>query len=426
MRVNSKGHLTVAGLDTVELAKTFGTPLYVMDEAVVRENCRLYKNAVDQNYNGHGMVFYASKALCIKEMCRIIESEGLGLDVVSGGELYTAISIGFPMDRIMFHGNFKTEAEIEMGVVNDVGRFVIDNLYEAELINTIAKKYGKTVKALLRVSPGTDAHTHEFIMTGQIDSKFGTPIEGGAAEELIGKILELKNINLAGLHCHIGSQIFELEPFNYTARVMLNFMADIDEKFSIKMTELDLGGGFGIRYIEDHDPIPYEKYMESIADTVDSVCKERNLDRPYIMMEPGRSIVGSAGLTLYTVGSIKEIKDVRNYVAIDGGLPDNPRYALYGAQYDVLVASKANKRPDFTATIAGRCCESGDLIQENVSIAKPEPGDTVAVLDTGAYNYSMASNYNRVPRPAMVFIRNGQARLVLNRESYDDMLKNDL
>ena len=424
--VNAKGHLEIGGIDSTELAKTYGTPLYVVDEDLVRKNCRIFKRAIDSNYDGNGMVFYASKAFCIKEMCRVIDSEGLGMDVVSGGELYTAIQAGFPMEKVIFHGNFKTDPELEMAVKANVGRYVLDNLYEAERLNKIAEKYNKKVKALLRVSPGTDAHTHDFILTGKIDSKFGTPIENGSALKVIGEIIKYKNINLAGLHCHIGSQIFELEPFNYTAKVMLNFLADANEEYNINMNELNLGGGFGIKYIDEHTPVPYEKYMESVAKTIDEVCKVRKIDRPYIMMEPGRSIVAAAGTTLYTVGAIKEIENVRNYVTIDGGMPDNPRYALYGAPYDIIVANKADKEPDYTATIAGRCCESGDLIQEHIKIAKPQPGDIIAVLDTGAYNYSMASNYNRLPKPAVVFIKEGQARLTVKRESYEDITRNDI
>lgn len=418
---NEKGHLTIGGADAIELAREFGTPLCVMDENLIRKNARLYKESIDQFYGGKGIALYASKAFCCKAACRLADEEGLGLDVVSGGELATAIAANFPAEKICFHGNYKTPAEIEMALEYGIGRFVVDNELELITLNDAAAKRGVKAKALVRITPGVDAHTHDFIMTGKIDSKFGVPIEKGAALKFIGKILEQKNIELMGLHCHIGSQIFDLEPFCHTAEVMLDFMAEIKKEYSVTLPELNLGGGFGIKYTAEHDPIAYDKYIESVERVVAKKCAEHDLPLPYIYMEPGRSLVGEAGTTLYTVGSIKEIEGVRTYVAVDGGMTDNPRYALYEAEYTVAIANKINEPKSEVVTIAGRCCESGDLIQENAPLQKAESGDILAVFSTGAYNYSMASNYNRVPRPAVVFVKDGKARLVIRRETYQDV-----
>ena len=418
------GHLTVGGADAVELAKEYGTPLIALDEQLIRKNARMYKSAIDRFYDGRGLVLYASKAFSCKAMCKIMAEEGLGLDVVSGGELYTAMQAGFPAERICFHGSHKSREEIQMALDYGVGRFVIDNDLEVQNINELAA--GRKVKCLVRITPGVDAHTHDFIMTGKIDSKFGTPIEKGAALRFIGRILKAENIELCGLHCHIGSQIFDLEPFAHTAEVMLDFMCQVRETYGVTFGELNLGGGFGIKYVESNDPVAYDQYMEEISRRVHKLCQERDYALPFIYMEPGRSMVGSAGTTLYTVGAIKEIEGVRTYVTIDGGMTDNPRYALYQADYTAAVANRMDRPADWTVTIAGRCCESGDLIQEHTKIQHCESGDLLAVFATGAYNYSMASNYNRLPRPAVVLVREGESRLAIRRESYEDLVRNDL
>ncbi|MFO7161545.1 MAG: diaminopimelate decarboxylase, partial [[Clostridium] cellulosi] len=359
LNINEKGNLTIGGYDTTEIAAEFGTPVYVMDEETVRKNCRLYKQSIDNYYGGNGLPLYASKALSCKEMCRIAASEGLGLDVVSGGELYTAMEAGFPADKIYFHGNSKTREEIEYAVDCKIGCFVVDNIDEMILLNKICDEKGTKQDIMLRLKPGIDAHTHDFIRTGQIDSKFGFAIETGEADQAVKKALEYKNLNLVGVHCHIGSQIFEVEPFELAAQVMINFMADMKEKYHVVLSRLNLGGGFGIKYIPENKPIKYDKYMEKVSETVRKTCEERGLDLPYILLEPGRSLVGEAGITLYRICSVKTIPGVRTYVLTDGGMGDNPSYALYQAEYDAVIANKANEERTVKVTIGGRYCESG-------------------------------------------------------------------
>lgn len=426
LNVNEKGHLTIGGCDTLDLAAEFGTPLYVMDEATVRGNCRAFKQSIEDNYHGRGLALYASKAFSCKEIYRIIADEGLGIDVVSGGEMYTAMQAGFPMERAVFHGNNKTEAEMRMGLEAGIGRFVVDSIYELERLNAVASEMNKTAKIMLRIKPGIDAHTHSFIQTGQIDSKFGVALENGEAMQAVKKAITFPAVELVGVHCHIGSQIFEIDPFELAAKVMVNFIAEIKRETGHEIKELNLGGGFGIKYSEGDNPAPYGEYMKKVADVVNETCRANGMDTPFIYIEPGRSVVGAAGITLYTVGSVKTIENVRTYVAIDGGMVDNPRYILYQSEYELMVANRADKPRDFKATVAGRCCESGDLIQEHTMIQKPESGDTLAVLATGAYNYSMASNYNRVPRPPVVMVKDGQPRVIVNRESYEDIIRNDI
>lgn len=423
---NEKGHLTVGGVDAVELVREFGTPLYVMDERTIRGHCRTFQKSIEDNYGGNGLTVYASKAFNCKEMCRIIKDEGLGIDVVSGGELYTALSVDFPPERIVFHGNNKTDEEIKTALEAGVGRIVVDNLFELRTIEQMAQRLNKNAGVMIRIKPGIDAHTHNFIRTGQIDSKFGFALETGEAFSAVKEVLEQKNVTLKGVHCHIGSQIFEIEPFKAAAEVMLGFMAKVKEELCYEIKELNLGGGFGIRYLIDDDAKLYKTFMEQVSITVKETCKRLKLNIPFIMIEPGRAIVGPAGTTLYTVGAVKTIPGIRNYVSVDGGMTDNPRYILYQSEYSIAVANKINEPADYIATIAGRCCESGDLIQEEAKIQTPEAGDILAVFCTGAYNYSMASNYNRVPRPAVVMIKDGKPRLIIKRESYEDMVKNDI
>lgn len=423
--INEKNHLTIGGLDTVDLAKEYGTPLYVMDENLIRKNCRLYKNAMEKYY-GDGLVLYANKAFCSLWTCRLAAEEGLGLDVVSGGELFTAQKAGFPMEKICFHGNNKTAEELEMAVENRVGHIVVDNLYELELLDSIAAKHKTVQKIMFRIKPGIDAHTHSFIQTGQIDSKFGVALENGEAFDLIQKAVGMHNVKLTGLHCHIGSQIFEIEPFCKAAEVMMDLIGDLKEQLGIEIDELNLGGGYGIMYTEKDDPIAYDQYIQHVSEVVKETAKKRSVKLPKIYMEPGRSIVASAGITLYTIGGIKDIKNVRKYVSVDGGMCDNPRYILYQSEYTAVVANHADEKPSETVTIAGKCCESGDLLAKDLMLSQTSVGDTLAVLATGAYNYSMASNYNRIPRPAVVAVSDGKARVVVKRESYEDLVRNDL
>lgn len=424
--VNDKGHLTIGGCDTVELARRFGTPVYVYDEMEIRRNCQEFVRSIEDNYAGNGMVLYASKAFCCKEICRICAQENMGLDVVSGGELYTALSVDFPAEKIYFHGNNKTADELEQAVEHNVGRIVVDNIFELEMLERIAGDAGKTAEILFRIKPGIDAHTHSFVKTGQIDSKFGFALETGEAMAAVKKALEMKHIRLVGVHCHIGSQIFDIDPFELAARVMLDFMAQVKKETGLELDILNLGGGFGIKYLQTDRPRPFSDYMKKVSAVVKEYSAELGLKIPYIIIEPGRSIVGAAGLTLYTVGAVKKIPDVRTYVSVDGGMGDNPRYVLYQSKYEVLCANKANEPRECTATIAGKCCESGDLIQEWTSVQRVEPGDILAVLATGAYNYSMASNYNRICRPPVVMVKDGEARIVVERETYADMTRKDI
>ena len=417
--INEKGHLTIGSADTVELAKEFGTPAYVFDENEIRSNLRAFRNSIEENYGGNGLVCYASKAFSCKEIYRICKQEGTGVDVVSGGELYTALSVDFPAENIVFHGNNKTPDELLMAVENGVGRIVVDNLTELKKLNEIAANAGKTVGIMLRIKPGVDAHTHDFIKTGQIDSKFGFALETGESLEAAKAALAMPNLKLRGLHCHIGSQIFDIDPFELAAEVMLDLYKQIKDETGAELDELNLGGGFGIKYVDGDTPIPYGEYMKNVSAVVKAETERLGLKMPFILIEPGRSVVGAAGLTLYTVGAVKEIPDIRTYVSVDGGMADNPRYALYHADYQVICANKANEEKNMTVTVAGKCCESGDLIQENTPVQTVEAGDILAVLSTGAYNYSMASNYNRIPKLPVVMVNSGEARIVVKRETYE-------
>jgi len=424
--INEKGRLTIGGYDTVDAAQKFGTPAYVFDEAEIRRNCRDFVGSINENYDGNGMVLFASKAFCCKEMCRICAEEGMGLDVVSGGELFTALSVNFPAEKIYFHGNNKTPDELKQAVDSNVGRIVVDNIFELESLDKIARDAGKTAEILFRIKPGIDAHTHDFVKTGQIDSKFGFALETGEAMQAVKKALTMENLKLVGIHCHIGSQIFDIDPFELAARVMLEFMAQVKAETGLELAVLNLGGGFGIKYLQTDRPRPFADYMKKVSVIVKEYSAELGLKTPFIIIEPGRSIVGAAGITLYTVGAVKKIPDVRTYISVDGGMGDNPRYILYQSHYEVICANKANEPRECTATVAGKCCESGDLIQEWTSVQRVEPGDTLAVLSTGAYNYSMASNYNRICRPPVVFVKDGEARVVVKRETYEDIAHNDI
>ena len=426
LSINSENHLVIGQHDTVELAKKFGTPLYVLDEDLMRDNCRAYKNAIDTYYDGHGLVLFASKALCTMYTGRLVAEEGLGADVVSGGELYTLYKAGFPMEKVFFHGNNKTPDEIELALNCGVGHIVVDNKYELELLNRIANEKNVNQRILFRIKPGIDAHTHDFVKTGQIDSKFGVALENGEAYEIHKLALSMSNIQIDGVHCHIGSQIFDVEPFCEAAKVMIGFIADLYDKLGIKVNILNLGGGFGIKYTATDDPIAPSEYIHKVTNVVKELAQEKGIDLPFLVFEPGRSIVASAGITLYTVGCVKEIENVRTYVSIDGGMCDNPRYILYGSKYTAVLANNASAEPVAPITIAGKCCESGDLIQEHVMMPEIHVGDTLAVLATGAYNYSMSSNYNRIPRPPIVAVSGNEAKIIVKRETYDDLIKNDV
>lgn len=420
------GELILGGVGVKTLAAQYGTPLYVMDENVIRSNMRAFKSSMDKYYGGKGLVCYASKAFSCKEIYRIAKEEGIGADVVSIGEMYTAKSVGFPMDQVCFHGNNKTRRELEAALDWGVTRIVVDNLTELHTLSALAKEKGIIAEILLRIKPGIDAHTHNFIRTGQIDSKFGLALETGEAMEGVKEALAAESVTLRGLHCHIGSQIFSVDPFVHAAEVMMGFLGQIKAETGVELPELNLGGGFGILYADEDEPVPFGDYMEPVSRAVKASAEKLGLSQPFVLIEPGRSIVGEAGTTLYTVGSVKEIPDIRTYVSVDGGMGDNPRYILYQAKYDMILANRVNEPATETVTVAGRCCESGDLLGENVPLAPAKPGDLLAVFATGAYNYSMASRYNRVGIPPVVMVKDGASRVIVRGESLEDLVRNDL
>ncbi|MBP3895571.1 MAG: diaminopimelate decarboxylase [Mogibacterium sp.] len=426
LNVNEKGHLTIGGMDAADLASEHGTPLYVMDEDVLRKNCRTYVNAMHESFGEGSAPLYASKALSFKGIYPIVESEGMCIDVVSPGEIYTALAAGFPPEKMFFHGTNKTDEDIEYGISSGIGFFVVDNHNELEVLDNTVGMAGIKQKVLLRLTVGLDPHTLEAINTGRVDSQFGVPIDTGQADEFVRAALSCSNISVEGFHSHVGSQIFESESFNRQAEILIEYAARMNKEYGFKLRALNIGGGLGVRYT-DRDPlldIPCR--IAEIAEHLKAACSRCGVDMPVVYMEPGRSIAANAGVTLYKAGGTKEVSGYRNYVTIDGGMTDNPRFALYRSEYTVLNASRMTGSADYECTIAGRCCESGDRIAEDVKITKPERGDIIAVLTTGAYNYSMASNYNRIPRPAMIMISDGQARTVVKRESYEDLIKNEL
>ena len=424
--VNEKGHLTVGGADAVELAHSYGTPAYIIDENAVRANCRAYRQAATEYFGADALPLYASKALCFTAMYKIAAEEGMGIDCVSGGELYTAKQAGFPAERIYFHGNNKTDRDISDAMDMCVGTFVVDNSDELCAISAEAVRRGITQRILLRITPGIDPHTHKAISTGSIDSKFGTAIETGQAMEIVKEAIATEGVRLAGLHCHVGSQIFDIEPFSDAADIMVRFIADVKRECGYEIDELNLGGGLGVRYTEYDREIDYPSAIRDIASVVTSYCSVHGIKLPRVILEPGRSLVAAAGATLYTVGSVKTIPDFRTYVSVDGGMPDNPRYALYQSRYTALIANRAAEEKTQRVTVAGRCCESGDLIGEDMELQEAKRGDILAVLVTGAYNYSMASNYNRLPRPPVILVKDGEHRVAVRRETYEDLVRNDL
>ncbi|WP_410514750.1 diaminopimelate decarboxylase [Paenibacillus sp. BR2-3] len=424
-RINDAGHLEIGGCDVTELKAEYGTPLYIMDEQLVRRRCREYIDAFTASGLGF-QVAYASKAFSVMAMCRLADEEGLSLDVVSDGELYTALQAGFPAERIHFHGNNKTPDEIEMAIDAGIGCFVVDNLVELGMLQAIASHKETTVNILLRVTPGVEAHTHEYISTGQTDSKFGFDIGNGSAYEAVKQAALQSNLTLLGVHSHIGSQIFETDGFQLAVERVAGFARSVKEGLNVEFRVVNLGGGFGIRYIEGDTPLHVSEYVAAITDAVKTHFAGISSNLPEIWVEPGRSIVGDAGTTLYTVGTNKNIPGVRKYVAVDGGMTDNPRPALYESKYEALLANRANEAATETVSIAGKCCESGDMLIWDVELPEAESGDLLAVACTGAYNYSMASNYNRLRKPAVVFVQNGQSDLVVRRESHNDIIANDI
>ena len=426
LSVSPENHLMIGRHDAVALAREFGTPLYVLDEDLMRRNCREYRETLRRVCGDRALALFASKALCTLHTARVAAEEGLGADAVSGGEIYTLRKAGFPMDKVYFHGNNKSPEEIDLAMDSGVGYFVVDNRDELERVNAAAARRGLVQKILFRVKPGVDCHTHDYIQTGQIDSTFGVALETGEAFALHQYAASLPAVRVEGVHCHIGSQIFEVEPFLEALRRMMALIARLRKELSMPAKILNLGGGFGIRYEAEDDPPALADYMQAIAHTLRQEAKRLDIEAPFLVFEPGRAIVGAAGVTLYTVGSVKVIPGVRTYVAVDGGMGDNPRYALYQACHPALVANRAGDAPTGPVTIAGKCCESGDLIAENVPLPEVHAGDILAVLVTGAYNYSMASNYNRLPRPAMVALRGDDKKIIVRRETYEDVIGHDV
>ena len=421
------GRLYFAGADTVELSEKYGTPLYLMDENKIRERCREYKSAIDAFAPEGSCAIYASKACSFGGIYRIIAEEGLGADVVSAGEIFTAKSAGFPMEKAYFQGNNKTDADIRFALDCGVGYFVCDNFEELDALDRIAGERGAVQKILLRVTPGIDPHTYDEVATGKVDSKFGIAVETGQALEAVKSALSKKNLSLEGIHCHVGSMVFDSDVFIRAAAVMLGFAAEIKKVFGFDIKILDLGGGYGVKYYEGQGNIDIPANIKQVAEYVAEKSAELGIKTPSLRLEPGRSIVADAGVTLYTVGSVKKITGYKNYVSIDGGMTDNPRYALYESRYTVITANKADAEPRLTADLVGRCCESGDIIQPAVGFpADIGRGDIVAVLTTGAYNYSMASNYNRIPRPPIVIVKDGESRVAVKRESLENLIENDV
>lgn len=425
MRINDKDHLEIGGCDTVALAKEYGTPLVVIDEEYLNSICEDYFTAFTAKEKS--LVLYASKAFLTPSILGIIKKNGMGLDTVSGGELYMAKKSGFPMEKVFFHGNNKTTEEIMQAIEYGVARIVLDNHYEIDFVNKIAENLNAKPEVLLRITPGIDAHTHDFIKTGHIDSKFGFTLQTGDAMEGVRKVVEAEHLNFKGLHCHIGSQIFGTESFTHAVDVMMNFIKSIKDTLDVEVEDLDIGGGRGIYYTEGDDPTSIEDYSNAIFRELKKKTNELSLMMPKIYIEPGRSIIGPCGTNLYKVGSIKDIPGIRKYVAVDGGMSDNIRPALYGAKYEVGIASRiGDSKKTEKITISGKLCESGDILARDIVLPEVLSGDILAMTSTGAYGYSMASNYNMIGKPAVVFVKNGNSDLVIKRQSYEDLLSSHI
>ena len=428
LSINENNHLTICGADTVLMAQKYGTPLYLFDEDRIRDRCRTYVNAMKEAFGESALPLYASKAASFKQMYRIIKEEGMGTDLVSSGELYTAACVDFPLEKAYFHSNNKTDEDIAYAIDMGVGYFVVDNVEELDAIDRIAGEKNVKQKILLRLTPGIDPHTYAAVATGKVDSKFGSAIETGQAEQITKYALELENIALYGFHCHVGSQVFDSDVFLRASDIMLDFIADMKKKYGFETKEFDMGGGYGVRYKESDPEIDIAANIKEVAAHMKAYCLSLGIDMPDIRMEPGRSIVADAGLTIYTAGTVKRIPGYKNYVSVDGGMADNPRFALYGSPYTVCLANRMNSNaPTFNCSVVGRCCESGDILQENVTLpADIKRGDIIAVLTTGAYNYSMSSNYNRLGKPPIVMVKGGEDRLVVKRETFEDVSRNDI
>lgn len=427
INVNEKGHLTFAGQDTVDLAAKYGTPLYLLDENRIREKCRIYTDAFIKYFPEGSEVLFASKANSFKKIYKIIAEEGLGADVVSGGEIFTAKEAGFDLSQTYFHSNNKTDDEIAYAMDCGVGQFVVDHMSELAEVDRQAGIRGICQKVLLRLTPGIDPHTYEAISTGRVDSKFGAAIETGQAKEFTEFALSLKNIELKGFHCHVGSQVFAEDVFERSAEIMLNFSAMIEKEYGYVTEYLDLGGGYGTAYYAGEGSLNITAKIADVAKSINKTCEALGIKVPKILMEPGRSIVADAGMTLYTVGNVKKIPGYKNYISIDGGMTDNPRYALYKARYTCYIANRMDEECTMAAALVGKCCESGDIIQtDGIYPEAVTNGDIAAVCTTGAYNYSMASNYNRIPRPPIVMLKDGESSVAVRRETYEDIIRCDL
>jgi diaminopimelate decarboxylase len=422
--IDSHGHLHIGGYDCVELAKKFGTPLYVFDEVTLRSKCQEFKTEFTKRHS-NTLIIYASKAFLNQALATIFKEEGLGLDVVSGGELSVAQSVDFPPEKVFFHGNNKTADELKLALNWGIGRIVVDNLDELELLNSLAGKMGVRQTILLRLTPGVDPHTHRHTTTGILDSKFGFPLATGQAETAVTKAMAASNLNLAGLHFHLGSPIPDTSPYQIAISLVLNFAKDMATKYDFHIAELSPGGGFAVRYTVDYQTPSIADYAEAITAKVKSSAHELDLIHPKLIIEPGRAIVAQAGVALYTVGSIKEIPGVRKYICVDGGMGDNIRPALYEARYEALVANKVSDDKPTNVTIAGKYCESGDILARDVSLASVSAGDIIAIPVSGAYSIPMSSNYNMVSRPAIAMVKDGKARLIRKRENYKDLMRLD-
>lgn len=418
------GILYFDGCNTVELAKKYGTPLYVMSENDILERFSQLKEAFTDKYP-NARVAYACKAFCTLAMMKICENEGICIDVVSGGELYTALKAGFPPERIEFNGNNKLPNELEEAIDCGIGRIIVDGMGELEVIEEICKRKDKKVKILYRITPGIKADSHDYIITGKKDSKFGMPQDEEELYSEVKKAIESPYVEFLGFHFHIGSQLFEKEPYIQALNVTLNHIKNIKERYGFDVKEINMGGGFGVTYTDENRK-PYSYFLDPLIERVKEFYKEENAKLPALVIEPGRSIVAEAGISLYTVGRIKNIPGIRKYVAVDGGMTDNIRPALYQAKYDGIIANKASYEKKDKLTVCGKCCESGDILMKDIEMAEPEAGDVIAIFSTGAYGYSMASNYNRNPIPAVVFVKDGRDRLAVRRQSYDDLLKNEV
>ena len=425
--ISEDGHLLFAGRDTTEMIKKYGSPMFLMDEERIRHNCRVYKSALERNFGADAIALYASKAASFKRIYEIIAEEGLGCDVVSCGEIFTATKACFPLSKAYFHSNNKTDADIEYAIDHGIGYFVCDNEEEVYAINRIAGEKGIRQKILLRLTPGIDPHTYAAVATGKVDSKFGSAIETGQADAITRRALGEENVILSGFHCHVGSQVFDAEVYLSSTKIMLDFVKHIKDTTGYEAAELDLGGGFGVRYIEEDPVLNIGEKIDELAEFIRSYVTELGLNMPKIRLEPGRSIIADTCLTLYTVGTVKRIPGYKSYVSVDGGMTDNPRFALYGSRYTVLAANKVTERCDFDCSVVGRCCESGDIIQENVKLPSSiTRNDIIAVLTTGAYNYSMSSNYNRIGRLPIVMLNKDTDYIAVKRESFEDIARNDI